>query len=100
KGRPRNLPCGRRVAGHAAGVPRRSLPCLGSPPPCLLPLWTISSAAGPCEAVATVTGRPSPLTRGFIRTGRVSHWGDTKRFREELLPVLKHPRLASGLGTL
>ena len=72
----------------------------GLPPPRRLPLWTIQAAAGLCEVCAAATGRPSLLTRDFIRIGRVSYWGDTDRFRKELLPVLRYPTLASGLGTL
>ena len=72
----------------------------GYPRPIRLPVWTFHLAATLCELFATVAGTPSPLTRDFIRIGRVSHWGDTRRAREELLPKLEHPTLASGLSTL
>ena len=72
----------------------------GHPPPHRLPLWTIQLAAGLCEAFALVARAPSPLTRDFIRIGRVSYWGDTGRMRKELLPRLLHPTLESGLATL
>ena len=38
-------------------------------------------------------GTPSPLTRDFVRLGRVSHWGDTRRARQELIPDLVYPTL-------
>jgi nucleoside-diphosphate-sugar epimerase len=65
-----------------------------------VPFWAIYSAACACEAVATVAGTPSPLTRDFVRLGRVPHWGDTRRARAELIPQLIHPTLESGLSTL
>jgi hypothetical protein len=64
------------------------------------PLWTIYAAASLCELFGAITGRPSPLTRDFITIGRVSHWGDTRRAREELIPELTHPTLKDGLYTL
>lgn len=68
--------------------------------PMRLPVGWIETAASLCELFATIAGTPSPLTRDFIRIGRVSHWGDTRRAREELIPVLRYPTLASGLATL
>jgi nucleoside-diphosphate-sugar epimerase len=68
--------------------------------PYRLPLWTIMTAASVCEAAALVARTPSPLTRDFIRIGRVSYWGDTRRMRQELLPTLAHPTLESGRRTL
>ncbi|MGI8784741.1 MAG: NAD-dependent epimerase/dehydratase family protein [Acidobacteriota bacterium] len=64
------------------------------------PLWTIYGAAGLCEMLALIGRTASPLTRDFVRIGRVSHWGDTRRAREELIPQLEHPTLESGLATL
>jgi nucleoside-diphosphate-sugar epimerase len=64
------------------------------------PVWTIYAVAGLCELLASVARKPSPLTRDFITIGRVSHWGDTKRAREELIPALKYPTLEDGLSTL
>jgi nucleoside-diphosphate-sugar epimerase len=72
----------------------------GYPRPWRMPAWMIHLAATACEAVATVAGTPSPLTRDFIRIGQVSHWGDTRRAREDLIPRLVHPTMASGLATL
>jgi hypothetical protein len=45
-------------------------------------------------------GTASPLTRDFVRLGRVSHWGDTRRAREDLIAQLAHPTLETGLSTL
>jgi hypothetical protein len=56
----------------------------------------IMTAAWLCELAALTAGTPSPLTRDFIRIGRVSYWGDTRRMRAELLPTLAHPTLESG----
>lgn len=72
----------------------------GYPPPRRVPFWSIYAAAAACERAAMIGGTPSPLTRDFIRIGRVSHWGDTRRAREELLPSLKYPSLSTGLSTL
>jgi len=69
-------------------------------PPRRLPIWMIYAAATLCELSASVTGTRSPLTRDFIRIGRVSHVGDTQRAREELIPVLEYPTLSSGASTL
>ena len=65
-----------------------------------MPLWTIYSAATLCELFASVANTRSPLTRDFIKIGRVSYFGDTGRAREELIPVLQHPTLSSGVSTL
>ena len=72
----------------------------GVPPPHRAPAWMIYAAAGLCEAAATIARRRSPLTRDFIRIGRVSYFGDTRRARQELAPTLEHPTLDSGLATL
>jgi hypothetical protein len=85
------------VAVHFAGVlfsprPERFLPetntrwfnnlldracsVWGYPSPRRLPLWLINTAAYLCELYATVAGTPSPLTRDFVRIGRVSY-GET-----------------------
>jgi nucleoside-diphosphate-sugar epimerase len=68
--------------------------------PYRLPVWTIMTAASLCELAAFVARTPSPLTRDFVRIGRVSYWGDTRRMREDLLPTLAHPTLESGRHTL
>jgi len=72
----------------------------GAPRPHVLPLWLINLAATACEVFALVAGTRSPLTRDFVTIGRVSYFGDTRRARSELVPVLQHPTLASGLETL
>lgn len=72
----------------------------GCAAPWRLPFWTIEAAAAACEAFALVARTRAPLTRDFVRIGRVSYWGDTARMRAELLPRLVHPNLASGLATL
>ena len=70
------------------------------PRPRRLPFRVIELAGGLCEGFAMLAGTPSPLTRDFLRIGRVSHWGDTRRAREELVPELEYPTLSSGLSTL
>jgi nucleoside-diphosphate-sugar epimerase len=72
----------------------------GFPRPMRVPYWTIFLAAGLCELFALAAKMPSPLTRDFVRLGRVSHWGDTGRARRELIPQLQYPTLESGLATL
>jgi nucleoside-diphosphate-sugar epimerase len=72
----------------------------GYPRPFRVPLWLVYAAASLCELFALIGRTPSPLTRDFIRIGRVSYWGDTRRAREELIPQLEHPTLATGLATL
>lgn len=68
--------------------------------PTRIPFGMIYAAACLCECLATIARTPSPLTRDFVRLGRVSHWGDTGRARRELIPELVHPTLESGLLTL
>lgn len=68
--------------------------------PMRVPLWLVYLSAALCEAGAFVLRTPAPFTRDFIRIGRVSHWGDTRRAREELVPELRYPTLHSGLSTL
>ena len=65
-----------------------------------VPFGAIYASAWLCELLASITGMASPLTRDFVSLGRVPHWGDTARARAELVPELRHPTLASGLGTL
>lgn len=72
----------------------------GCPRPFRTPLWMIYAAACLCELFGAILRKPSPLTRDFITIGRVSHWGDTKRAREELIPELRYPTLEAGLSTL
>jgi nucleoside-diphosphate-sugar epimerase len=68
--------------------------------PTRIPFGMIYAAACLCECLATIARTPSPLTRDFVRLGRVSHWGDTGRARKELIPELVYPTLESGLLTL
>jgi nucleoside-diphosphate-sugar epimerase len=68
--------------------------------PVRIPFSMIYTAAWFCEYVAMIAGTPSPLTRDFVRLGRVSHWGDTRRARKELIPQLVYPTLETGLSTL
>lgn len=68
--------------------------------PFRVPVPLVYMAACVCEAFALVTGTRSPLTRDFVRIGRVSHWGDTRRARDELIPHLQYPTLETGLSTL
>ena len=72
----------------------------GCAPPWRMPLWMIQTAACLCELSAMAARTSSPLTRDFIRIGRVSYWGDTKRARQDLLPDLEYPTLQAGLPTL
>ena len=68
--------------------------------PTRVPFPAIYTAAWLCECVAMIARTPSPLTRDFVRLGRVSHWGDTGRARRELIPHLLYPTLETGLATL
>jgi nucleoside-diphosphate-sugar epimerase len=68
--------------------------------PIRVPPWLIDVSASCCEAFATIARTRSPLTRDFVRLGRVPHWGDTRRTRAELLPQLVYPTLDAGLSTL
>ena len=61
-----------------------------------VPLWLVYLSAALCEAGAFVSGTPAPFTRDFIRIGRVSHWGDTRRARAELISELRYPTLELG----
>jgi nucleoside-diphosphate-sugar epimerase len=72
----------------------------GCPRPLRVPIWLVYTAAALCELCATVARTRSPFTRDFITIGRVSHWGDTRRAREALIPELVYPTLESGLATL
>lgn len=68
--------------------------------PVRVPVSLVYTAASLCEVFAFIAGTRAPLTRDFIRIGRVSHWGDTRRAREELIPELQYPTLETGLSTL
>jgi nucleoside-diphosphate-sugar epimerase len=68
--------------------------------PTRIPFPMVYAAAVLCECFAAFARTPSPLTRDFVRLGRVPHWGDTGRARQELIPVLAYPTLETGLSTL
>jgi nucleoside-diphosphate-sugar epimerase len=68
--------------------------------PMRVPVWLVYLTATLCEVGAIVARTRAPFTRDFIRIGRVSHWGDTRRARAELVPELRYPTLESGLSTL
>jgi nucleoside-diphosphate-sugar epimerase len=70
------------------------------PPPLRVPYSLIYAGACACEWTAMMARTRSPLTRDFVRLGRVPHWGDTRRARAELIPALIYPTLESGLSTL
>lgn len=65
--------------------------------PWRMPLWPIYTAAKVFEAVSLIFGTRSPLTKDFIDIGRVSYYGDTSRFRAELLPELKFKNIYEGV---
>jgi nucleoside-diphosphate-sugar epimerase len=65
--------------------------------PWRVPLWLIYFAAEIFELVSKVFDTRSPLTKDFINIGRVSYYGDTSRFRTELLPVLKYSDINKGI---
>jgi nucleoside-diphosphate-sugar epimerase len=68
--------------------------------PVRMPVALVYTAAVLTEAFALIAGTASPLTRDFVRIGRVSYWGDTRRAREQLIPTLRYPSLQEGLPTL
>ena len=68
--------------------------------PWRMPLWLIYLAAEVFELVSRAFGTLSPLTKDFIDIGRVSYYGDTTTFREELLPVLTFPTINDGIQEL
>lgn len=72
----------------------------GCPPPRRLPFWVIYVAACLSECYGIIARAPSPLTRDFIRIGRVSYYGDTRRARRDLRATLECPTLKEGLLTL
>ena len=68
--------------------------------PWRMPLWLIYLAAEIIELVSRVFKTKSPLTKDFIDIGRVSYFGDTSRFRSELLPILKYPNVYEGANEM
>ena len=72
----------------------------GFPKPWRMPLWMIYIAATLSEAVSKICGTISPLTKDFITIGRVPYYGDTSRFRNELLPDLRYRNIHEGIEEL
>jgi hypothetical protein len=68
--------------------------------PWRMPLWFIYLAAEIFEFISKVIKTKSPLTKDFIDIGRVSYYGDTSRFRSELLPTLKYLNIYEGKNEL
>lgn len=68
--------------------------------PWRMPLWLIYCAACLFERISGWFGTLSPLTKDFIDIGRVSYYGDTYRFRNELVPVLEYPTIEKGVKEL
>ena len=65
--------------------------------PWRMPLRLIYFASEIFEIVSKVLGTRSPLTRDFIDIGRVSYYGETSRFRSELLPELTYRNVYEGI---
>ena len=65
--------------------------------PWRMPLWIVYFASEIFEIVSKIFKTKSPLTRDFIHIGRVPYYGDTSRFRSELLPILKYMNVYEGL---
>jgi len=68
--------------------------------PWRMPLWLIYLAAEIFELVSRLFKTKSPLTKDFIDIGRVSYYGDTYRFRSELLPSLKYSNIDEGANEM
>jgi len=68
----------------------------GCKQPWKMPLWLIYFAAYGFELASRAFGTISPLTKDFIDIGRVSYYGDTSRFRNELLPELTYRHIYEG----
>jgi nucleoside-diphosphate-sugar epimerase len=68
--------------------------------PWRMPLWLIYLAAEIFEFVSKVFKTKSPLTKDFIDIGRVSYYGDTSRFRSELLPYLEYSNIYKGTNEM
>lgn len=70
------------------------------PRPWRIPLPLIYAVARLCEWTSRRFNLPSPLTKDFIDIGRVSYYGDTARFRKELLSELEHRSVQYGIEEL
>jgi hypothetical protein len=64
--------------------------------PWRVPIWSVRLSAWACELFALGSGTRAPLTRDVVALGRVSHWGDTRRTRADLVPELICPTFSSG----
>jgi nucleoside-diphosphate-sugar epimerase len=64
--------------------------------PWRVPMWSVHLGAAACELFALGAGTKAPLTPDIMALGRVSHWGDTRRMRTDLLPRLICPTFAAG----
>ena len=64
--------------------------------PWRVPMWSVHLGAAACELFARGAGTKAPLTRDIVALGRVSHWGDTRRMRTDLLPRLICPTFSAG----
>jgi hypothetical protein len=57
-------------------------------------------AARAFEFVSRRFNIASPLTKDFIDIGRISYYGDTSRFRRELLPWLVYRSIRDGAADM
>ena len=64
--------------------------------PWRIPMWSVHAGAAACERFALAAGTRAPLTQDIVRLGRVSHWGDTRRARKDLVPQLICPTFSAG----
>ncbi len=65
-----------------------------------MPLFFIYTAAKLFEITSKIFKIKSPLTKDFIDIGRVSYYGDTTKFRTELLKDLKYRTVYNGRSEL
>jgi nucleoside-diphosphate-sugar epimerase len=68
--------------------------------PLRIPMAAVHAMAAACEIGAAAARTSAPLTRDLVALGRVSHWGDTRRARTDLIPDLSYPSFASGRALL
>ncbi|MBK5721922.1 NAD(P)-dependent oxidoreductase [Dysgonomonas sp. Marseille-P4677] len=66
--------------------------------PWRMPVWMIMTAARVFELFSAIIGTRSPLTVDFVKIGMASYYGDTRRMRKDLLPVLKYSTYKEGIG--
>jgi nucleoside-diphosphate-sugar epimerase len=65
--------------------------------PWRVPMWSVHIGAAACERFALAAGTSAPLTQDTVTLGRVSHWGDIRRARTDLLPQLICTTFSTGL---